>query len=133
MAQWTRQYDYSESWESYIASRVRVLVQGRRWIWLRNEVWARDGGICQCCGASDGETMATWELGHIVDRLCGGKDELSSLLVMCLVCNRKKPFHETVEAFEKWRSTGGWFGRIARAVGLPSGVNPPPIDYSRLG
>jgi len=146
MKRWEQRYDYSEPWDAYIARRVRGLVQGRRWAWLREQIWRRDKGTCQCCGANDDKTMASWELGHIIDRLNGGKDEATNLLVMCLVCNRNKPFHNSVEEFEAWRMDGGWWGRFARYAGdelwsqfgmttemaARQTFTPPPIDYSKL-
>lgn len=106
----------TESYQAFIARKARTLAQGRRWSWLRGEVWERDKGVCQVCGDDLTEQDRFYECGHIVDRAIGGKDELSNLLVMCILCNRLKPFHYTVEQFEEWRSAGGVWGQRERAV-----------------
>jgi len=74
------------------------------WNELRNAVWKRDKGICSIC-----KFRIEWndyECGHIVDRCCGGTDELVNLTVMCTFCNRIiKELHETKEDYEQWLLT----------------------------
>lgn len=48
-------------------------------------VFARDGGICQCCGSSE-----LLEFDHITPFSCGGKGEASNIQLLCQKCNRSK-------------------------------------------
>lgn len=61
---------------------------------LRAEVLDRDGSTCQMCGKTAGETdpdtgrPVRLHLGHIQDKIYGGKDELSNLRTLCSTCNQ---------------------------------------------
>ena len=60
---------------------------------LRSQVLERNGYTCQMCGIGAGEVAedgrkTTLQVGHIVDRDHGGKDELSNLRAMCSRCNQ---------------------------------------------
>ncbi|GGN13888.1 HNH endonuclease [Microbacterium lacticum] len=61
---------------------------------LRAEVLDRDGSTCQMCGKAAGEIdpdtgrKVRLHLGHIVDKIYGGKDELSNLRALCSTCNQ---------------------------------------------
>lgn len=61
---------------------------------LRAEVLDRDGYTCQMCGKAAGELdpdtgrPVRLHLGHIVDKVYGGKDELSNLRALCSTCNQ---------------------------------------------
>ena len=46
--------------------------------------------------------MSVYECGHKVDRCAGGKDELDNLDAMCIICNRTKPVHETLDQYREW-------------------------------
>ena len=48
-------------------------------------VYARDGGICQCCGGSQ-----SLEYDHVIPFSCGGTSEASNIQLLCLKCNRSK-------------------------------------------
>lgn len=48
-------------------------------------VYARDGGICQCCGSS-----FNLEFDHITPYSCGGKSVASNIQLLCQKCNRSK-------------------------------------------
>lgn len=84
------------------------------WRRLRKQVWERDRGICQVCGLQ--VEPQYYELGHKVDRCCGGDDVVDNLCVMCNVCNRHKPPHHTLAEYEQWVAADGWLGEMARAV-----------------
>lgn len=62
---------------------------------LRAQVLERNGYTCQMCGAGAGERDIERQgrpvrihVGHIVDRIHGGKDELSNLRALCSTCNQ---------------------------------------------
>ncbi len=48
-------------------------------------VFARDGGICQCCGSSQ-----NLEYDHIIPYSCGGSSDRSNIQLLCRSCNRSK-------------------------------------------
>ena len=48
-------------------------------------VYARDRGICQCCGSS-----VNLEYDHITPFSCGGTSEVSNIQLLCQKCNRSK-------------------------------------------
>ena len=48
-------------------------------------VYARDGGICQCCGSS-----LSLEFDHIIPYSCGGSSAVSNIQLLCQSCNRSK-------------------------------------------
>ena len=60
---------------------------------LRSAVLERNGFTCQTCGLGAEETdpdtgrQVKLQVGHIVDRAHGGKDEMSNLRAMCSRCN----------------------------------------------
>lgn len=54
----------------------------------RNEVFERDGGICQSCGV-----YVSWsrgEMDHIKGGLVGRNDDLDNLRWVCRDCHRQK-------------------------------------------
>lgn len=63
---------------------------------VRAEVLARDGGVCQLCGAVAGEPHPIYptrktvlQIGHIRDRSMGGSStDLNNLRALCMVCNQ---------------------------------------------
>lgn len=61
---------------------------------LRAAVRDRNGFTCQMCGITPGEIdpdtnrKARLQIGHIVDKSHGGKDELSNLRALCSSCNQ---------------------------------------------
>lgn len=62
---------------------------------LRAEVLARDGGVCQFCGAVAGEPhpidptrRTVLQVGHITDRSMGGSStDVNNLRALCMICN----------------------------------------------
>lgn len=48
-------------------------------------VFARDGGVCQCCGSS-----SNLEFDHIIPFSCGGTSVVSNIQLLCMKCNRSK-------------------------------------------
>jgi hypothetical protein len=48
-------------------------------------VYARDGGMCQCCGSYE-----NLEYDHISPYSCGGSSDASNIQLLCLKCNRSK-------------------------------------------
>lgn len=48
-------------------------------------VYARDGGVCQCCGSN-----CDLEYDHITPYSCGGSGEPSNIQLLCQPCNRSK-------------------------------------------
>lgn len=48
-------------------------------------VFARDGGICKCCGSS-----SNLEFDHITPFSCGGNSDVSNIQLLCRQCNRSK-------------------------------------------
>lgn len=60
---------------------------------LKSLVFDRNGFTCQSCGLTPGEIdpdtkrKVRLQVGHIVDKSLGGKDELSNLRTLCSACN----------------------------------------------
>jgi hypothetical protein len=61
---------------------------------LRAFILDRNGFTCQMCGAVAGERhpydearMTRLQIGHIIDKSMGGKDEPGNLRAICSVCN----------------------------------------------
>ena len=81
------------------------------WDNIRLRILSRDGPRCQVCQEEVSPEHS--ECGHIVDRVCGGTDLDDNLLVMCNVCNRAKPLHETRDEFDAWVKAGYWVTDIA--------------------
>ena len=48
-------------------------------------VYARDRGVCQCCGSS-----FSLEYDHIIPFSCGGSSEMHNIQLLCRPCNRSK-------------------------------------------
>lgn len=48
-------------------------------------VYARDGGVCKCCGSSQ-----SLEYDHITPYSCGGSGDASNIQLLCQKCNRSK-------------------------------------------
>jgi hypothetical protein len=48
-------------------------------------VYARDGGVCQCCGSS-----VNLEFDHVIPFSCGGTSVVSNIQLLCMTCNRSK-------------------------------------------
>lgn len=63
---------------------------------VRAEVLARDGGVCQLCGAVAGEPhplnptrRTVMQIGHMQDRSMGGSStDVNNLRALCMECNQ---------------------------------------------
>ena len=61
---------------------------------LRAQVFERNGFTCQHCGLSPGEIdpatgrKVRLHVGHIDDKILGGREELSNLRALCSTCNQ---------------------------------------------
>lgn len=103
-------------WEARREKALRLLKKGtaESWSTIKSRIWERDEGICQVCGFDLRQDPDSYELGHKVDRVCGGSDTDDNLCVQCVACNRLKPPHDTWEEYEEWIAGGGWRGEIAQ-------------------
>lgn len=52
---------------------------------VREEVWRRDGGKCQKCGATTG-----LQFDHVIPVSLGGSNTAENLQILCASCNRLK-------------------------------------------
>lgn len=82
----------------------------------RKRIYARDHGVCHVCAIAI--EFDLYEIGHIIDRCRGGSDRDSNLVTMCIVCNRRKPVHETRNSYLNWVAV------IRAGRGLPLGGRP---------
>ena len=98
----------------------------KSWDVKRQLVWKRDGGICQLCKRT--LKLSEYECGHIVDKMCGGSDELDNLVVMCWACNHLKGQHETREEYEKWVESGFWASKANEAL-IKAGFEKDKVEY----
>lgn len=73
-----------------------------RWAFLEY-YWYYHSGICWFCGRGVGEKCL--ERGHLIDRVCGGIDDITNMRPSCWVCNHiLKPFCDSLEDVYKWRN-----------------------------
>lgn len=70
------------------------------WVATAARVYERDRGYCHACNLAVPRDY--YECGHIIDRCRGGSDRMSNLVVMCNVCNRLKPLHDSRSAYLDW-------------------------------
>ena len=57
---------------------------GRKaWIRLKDEVWARDRGVCQLCYR---DTVVP-EFHHVIYKSQGGSDTIDNILLLCFDCH----------------------------------------------
>jgi 5-methylcytosine-specific restriction endonuclease McrA len=61
-----------------------------------------NSGRCWVCGRIvDPEYL---EIGHLIDKVCGGDSTWNNIRPMCAFCNRiLKPLHDTLEDVYLWR------------------------------
>jgi hypothetical protein len=108
---WQRDYD---EWCAWLAADLTMTAYRRAteqgWGALRGRVWKRDGGQCHVCGRHISHDR--YECGHIVDRVAGGCDRLSNLVVMCTFCNQVKPVHDTRAEYVAWVESGAWMAEL---------------------
>lgn len=79
---------------------IEVLKQAK-WQMLRSDIYIRDKGICWVCNGK--VELKDYDLGHLVDKCNGGKDDYDNLAVMHRKCNITKPKHLTLEEAMKWK------------------------------
>jgi hypothetical protein len=85
------------------AARASIYRDIPSWAVLRQLIYERDDGVCWVCG--EWVEIEHYECGHLIARLCGGLDIPENLVVMCNVCNRLKPEHDSIEAVTAWRDS----------------------------
>lgn len=59
---------------------------------VKREVWARDGGVCCCCGSAE-----NIEYDHKIPVSKGGSGEADNIQLLCRPCNRRKRAAAQVE------------------------------------
>ena len=69
----------------------------------RENVYARDGGRCQYCGAGVRRSEITFD--HVVPRALGGTTKWENIVIACVPCNQKKGGRTPVQAGMKLRAT----------------------------
>jgi len=76
------------------------------WGWevKRQGVYERDKGLCDVCGLR--VDPSDYECGHIIDRACGGSNNMDNLVVQHWDCNKFKPRHHTFREYKRWRDRG---------------------------
>ena len=99
----------------YLNDEPSKQVNPDHWGKIRANVYKRDDGICQVC--FEKISWERYECGHIVDRVVGGSDAYTNVVVMCVLCNRLKPLHETKLACLDWVKAGGAMGGLERNMG----------------
>jgi hypothetical protein len=78
-------------------------------------VFARDGGICQCCGSS-----VDLEYDHITPFSCGGTSVPSNIQLLCMRCNRSKSNSCTCKIHNKRVGTNCCDGQKTNSPSKPS-------------
>jgi 5-methylcytosine-specific restriction endonuclease McrA len=72
-----------------IVRLLRALRRGKKGIkFSRENVYARDHGRCQYCGARVRRDEITYD--HVVPRALGGKTTWENIVTACVACNQKK-------------------------------------------
>jgi len=69
----------------------------------RENVYARDGGRCQYCGAGVRRDQITYD--HVVPRSRGGKTTWENIVIACVACNQKKGGRTPEQAGMKLRTS----------------------------
>ena len=69
----------------------------------RENVYARDAGRCQYCGAGVPRAEITYD--HVIPRARGGKTTWENIVICCVPCNQKKGGKTPEQAGMKLRST----------------------------
>ena len=84
-------YIRTPSWQVNMPSVVRFMkpIARRRAIkFSRHNVYARDRGHCQYCGAR--VARDEWTYDHVVPRAQGGRTSWENVVVACVRCNQRK-------------------------------------------
>ena len=83
---------------------LRALRGARKAIkFSRENVYARDGGRCQYCGAGVRRDEITYD--HVVPRALGGKTTWENIVTACIGCNQRKGGRTPEQAGMKLRSS----------------------------
>lgn len=67
---------------------TRVVKLAKRVRFNRRNLFARDGGQCQYCGAL--VTLRTFSFDHVVPRAQGGLTRWENIVTACIPCNQRK-------------------------------------------
>lgn len=70
------------------------------WRMFRSLIYARDNGVCWICRQF--VPLHEYDLGHLIDRCNGGRDNYDNLAVMHKKCNESKPKHNTMDEHITW-------------------------------
>lgn len=74
-------------------------------------VFARDGGVCQCCGSSQ-----QLEYDHITPFSCGGSTAVSNIQLLCQRCNRSKSNSCHCKVHNKRVGTNCCSGKVTKSM-----------------
>ena len=107
-------YDLAHRHAAEVAGCTAIKGTAASWGTIRKQIWERDGPVCQVCEAPI--EQGAWECGHMVDRMCGGSDRQTNLVVMCSLCNSLKPPHRTKEEYQAWLADGAVVGLFVKAL-----------------
>lgn len=106
---------------------------GRRRIRMsRENIYLRDGGICQYCGNKVSRGAATFD--HVIPRAQGGTSDWGNLTLACYGCNKKKAARTPEEAGMKLRSKPARPTKIAEVWSItadPDNTPPQWTEYLR--
>jgi hypothetical protein len=78
-------------------------------------VYARDGGVCQCCGSSQ-----NLEYDHITPFSCGGGNDALNIQLLCMRCNRSKSNSCTCKIHNKRVGTNCCDGKTTKKTSATS-------------
>lgn len=87
-------------WKGGVATRSPA---GWQWREIRQQVYERDNWTCRHCGCkclntadSKNHPKRKIQAHHVTPRRCGGTDDLSNLVTLCMSCHHKEErrFHE---------------------------------------
>jgi 5-methylcytosine-specific restriction enzyme A len=70
---------------------------GTAWDKLREQIMARDCGLCQTCHRAGRVTLAR-EVDHIVPKFEGGTDGMHNLAAICQACHKAKTATESARS-----------------------------------
>lgn len=70
------------SWTSRVVKRAKAVRFNRR------NIFARDGGRCQYCGAA--VTLRSFSFDHVLPRAQGGTTRWENIVTACIPCNQRK-------------------------------------------
>jgi 5-methylcytosine-specific restriction protein A len=85
-----RQINWAQHQKKYGSGRSRYC---RHWDQLREQVIARDQGLCQCC-LGFGRITPGRDVDHIRSKREGGADTLANLQLLCRSCHNEKTQQE---------------------------------------